>query len=90
MTFKNILDDTRKSNCDALFQKAQQASCIAKLATGRSRRCAYRRKNSILAGMIMRGEVQVVSDRDFYPGLLKIIRPFHSALHSHEIWLGYR
>ncbi len=70
----------------ALMAKAQRASHVAKLATGASKRAAYRRKNQCLAALLGAGAGRVTRHVRNGDPLLRV-RLGGVSLHSHPRWM---
>lgn len=87
-TFRTIVEDVAKQNGDALFQRAQLASRIAKCAKGKQRVRAYTQKHKTLNRLVDLEMVETAVDRVRFPGLLSVRRRGFSSLHSHHNWLN--
>lgn len=75
---------------EALFARAQRASQLAKISTGRNRTSLYAIKHRALQQLLCFAgpeQVELGSDADFYLGLLSVRVIGRSALHTHEGWL---
>ena len=80
----NELQETAKAQMDRnLMARGRDASRIAKLVYGGTRRKLYDVKNKALAHLIDRGRAVIGADK----GLLTIRVRGQGALHTHEGWL---
>ena len=86
-TMAEIIRTERDRMNRSLFARAGDASRIAKLTGGRSRRLAYDVKHHCLDQLIERGEALVTVDTHRCPGLLSVGIDRRLRLHTHENWL---
>ena len=82
-TFKEIQAAAKAQMDRNIMARGRQASRIAKLVHGGTRRKLYDVKNKALAHLIDRGRAVIGADK----GLLTIRVRGQGALHTHEGWL---
>lgn len=82
-TFSEILERTEDVNCSRLMQKARIANRIAKTATPRNRRRAYRVKATALRTIIskMSGKYRIQRDHRLYESHILTLSDEKSGLH---------
>ena len=86
-TFQSQLEELRPQLFLGLFEKARQASRLAKTLTGAQRRRAYRIKNRALKELVLRGGATTELDWYRYPGLVSVALDRENRLHTSTVWI---